>query len=140
MQGVGYTSDEKTEFKRRILTAMMDGLNVTLTAACAIAKVSRTAVYGWRDEDPEFSAAITKAQKMTVENGLDLAEAKLMKKIHEEDRKSILYFLDRKGGDRGYSPKVTSINMGPDGLPLPPPSFNAVLVKMPDADPTSTGH
>ena len=140
MMGIPHTPDEVNEFKRKILTAFADGLNVTFTAACAAAKVSRTVAYEWRDADPEFSAAVAKAQKMTVENGLDLAEAKLMKKIHEEDRKSILYFLDRKGGDRGYSPKLTSINTGPDGLPLLPPAFNAVLVKMPDADPTSSEH
>lgn len=142
MQGVEYTSDEKNDLKRKILEAFMDGVNITLTAACQKAGVGRTSVYGWRDEDAEFKAAIRQAQLVSLDNGLDLAENKLMKKIYEEDRKSIFYFLDRRGTDRGYNPKLTTITTGPDGLPLPPadpPVFNISFPDKADAPTPAVG-
>lgn len=116
--GLPYEANEADEIKRKILTAFLDGYNATLTAACLTAKVSRTVVYEWLDADPEFKASVDAARKVSLNNGLDLAENKLMKKIHEEDRRSIFYFLDRKGGERGYNPKVINEN-----IDATPPAF-----------------
>ena len=118
MQGIEYTSDASDEIKHKILTSFLDGYNVTLTAACLTAKVARSTVYEWIDADPEFKASVDAARKVSLNNGLDLAESKLMKKIHEEDRRSIFYFLDRKGGERGYNPKVINEN-----IDATPPAF-----------------
>lgn len=116
--GVHYEADETDRIKRAILSAFLDGYNTTLTAACLTAKVSRSVVYEWLDADPEFKASVDAARKVSLNNGLDLAENKLMKKIHEEDRRSIFYFLDRKGGERGYNPKVINEN-----IDATPPAF-----------------
>jgi hypothetical protein len=132
MQGVAYSPDETNEIKRNILKTFFEGQNVTFTAACLKVGLSRTVAYEWRDADPEFDAAIAKAQRMSVNNALDLAENKLMKKIHEEDRKSIFFFLERRGGERGYNPKVTTELTGPGGTAIGNHDITISLVKKND--------
>jgi len=116
--GIPFEVDEMDKIKRKIITALVDGHNITLTAACLTVKASRSLIYEWIEADPDFKVAITKARAISLNNGLDLAESKLMKKIHEEDRRSIFYFLDRKGGERGYNPKVINEN-----IDATPPAF-----------------
>lgn len=110
--GIPFDANEINKKKRKILDAMRDGFNMTLTEACLIVKVNRTTVYEWMAADTDFKASVDEARKASLNNGLDLAEKNLMKKINEEDRRSIFYFLDRKGGDRGYNPKIIADGTG----------------------------
>lgn len=122
-EGIPFTPDVVEEIKQKIVTFIAEGYQTTLTAAILHAKVGKSTIYDWMDADPAFKAAVARARERSLENGLDLAENKLITKVQEGDSKSIRYFLDRRGGARGYNPKVTNELTGPNGAPLEPPRF-----------------
>ena len=62
-------------------------------------KISRRAFFEYRRKWPEIQQAIDDEQ----EQGLDVAEDKLMQKIQAGNRKAISFDLEKKGADRGWS-------------------------------------
>ena len=71
-----------------------------------MAKVSRSLAYEWRDADPEWNEKITIAMKISLENGLDFAESKLIENINRGKENSIMFFLKTKGKNRGYIDRI----------------------------------
>ena len=139
-EGIAFTPEAVEEAKQKIITFIAEGFNATLTAAILHARVGKSVVYEWMDADPAFKAAIAKARDRSLENGLDLAENKLLTKVQEGDSKSIRYFLDRRGGGRGYNPKVTNELTGPNGAPLEPPRFTLDFTGNLDEPTPPVGH
>ena len=62
-------------------------------------KISRRAFFDYRRKWPEIQQAIDDEQ----EQGLDVAEDKLMQKIQAGNLKAITFYLEKKGAERGWS-------------------------------------
>lgn len=91
--------------------------------------VHRQRVYEWIEADPKLKAIITEVR----EEVLDLAEGKLLEHIRDGSEKSIHFYLDRIGRDRGYGSKV-----GVGGLPGEPPiGVAGTVTVLPDLSGTS---
>ena len=73
-------------------------------------------------------ATLMKTVNDCVEDVKDLAETKLIENIRNNDTKSILFYLETKGKDRGYVRR--HILTGDEGRPLMPPA--QVVICMPD--------
>lgn len=54
-----------TRVRERFLNVLADSCNVS--AACRAAGVARSAMYEWRDEDPEFAAAWREAEEQAAD-------------------------------------------------------------------------
>jgi|TARA_R100000081_G_C4818727_1_gene177599 DNA replicative helicase MCM subunit Mcm2 (Cdc46/Mcm family) len=65
--------------------------------------------YHLRNTRPELAEALLKAS----EEMLDIAESTLFKHIRDGNLDATKYFLDRRGGGRGYNPK-SNINVNID--------------------------
>lgn len=75
-------------------------------------RVARQTLHDWIKADPELMAA-----RDDIRNELlDVAEAKLLQLINEGSERSIHFFLDRIGRDRGYGHKT--VVAGAPGEPL----------------------
>lgn len=70
--------------------------NVSLT--CEKIGISRFAFYRWRDEDPEFNAAVEEINERTI----DTVESQMLKGIQDGNARLIIFFLSTKGRGRGY--------------------------------------
>ena len=119
MQGVERTKDEIEELKGKIAERMASGYGTTFTGACQSEGVGISEAYTWRKEDEGFDRRIQDARVFATENALDLCESKAMKKISEEDRKTILFFLERKGKHRGYAARTELTGNAGKGLIRP---------------------
>lgn len=107
MEGVKRTVEEVDDLKSRIVMYLEAGYGRTFYGACQSAGLASTSeAYKWRKADPDFEAAIKDARKLGGENALDVAENGVMKALQSEDHKMIRWFLDRRGGLRGYIPKL----------------------------------
>ena len=97
---------DKTNTKKE---AMLAALEVTLgivTAACLLAKVSRSQHYHWINNDPEY-----KTNVIDLENvALDFAETSLHEQIKDKVPSSTIFYLKTKGKRRGYI-ETTSIEV-----------------------------
>lgn len=102
--GVKRSPEEMDVIKNKIIETMRSVAGATFYASCQVACVGVSEAYEWRSEDKSFDEVVKKALHETTELALDLAESKLIKKIHEEETRSIFYYLDRKGRKRGYTP------------------------------------
>lgn len=109
MQGVARSPEELENLKSEIVSYLEGGYGRTFFGACQAAGLKSTAeAYSWRKEDPDFELAIKAARFLGSENALDVAENGVMKALQTEDHKMIRWFLDRRGGLRGYVPKLLS--------------------------------
>ena len=70
-----------------------------VTHACEQAQVGRSTFHVWKESDPEFALALDHQD----EENLDFAESMLLANIRDKKESSIFYFLNNKGGSRGYS-------------------------------------
>jgi hypothetical protein len=86
--------------KKRLLEALEESLGV-VTEACKIADVSRSAFYGYYNDDPEFKAAVDSIDDMAI----DFAESQLHKQIKDGVPVSTIFYLKTRGKRRGYVEK-----------------------------------
>lgn len=90
-----------TKLKKRLfLENFQKTFNVTL--ACQIAGVHRATYYRWLEKDGKFREKMREIE----EKRLDMAEAILNEQMfNKKNFRAVLWFLERKGKDRGYAPK-----------------------------------
>lgn len=99
-----------TEANVRLAMELTGGVR---SAAAVKLQVSRSTLYLFFDNNPNFY----KELKVDVDEVvLDLAEGKMLTDIKAGDRRTVRWFLDRKGGSRGYSPRYE--HSGPRGEPI----------------------
>lgn len=117
-QGVIIQKEEREEMCAKIVAYLSEAYGRTMYAACAYAGVSQTEAYTWRDEDPTFDNAVTKARKIGRENAKDKAESIIMLALNNKSVKTAKWFLERAAKDRDYSARTE--HTGPGGTPLHP--------------------
>jgi hypothetical protein len=107
--GVEISSEEMEQLKASIITLLKEGIGRTFYYAVRNARagdgsttVSVSTAYEWRAADKAFDKAVKEAVKQSHENGLDLAESKLIEKINGGETTPILFYLKTKGRNRGY--------------------------------------
>lgn len=122
VQGVRIENEEKDQLKADILRLLQEGVGRTFyfavrQARCEVssATVSVSEAYEWRKEDKAFDKAVKEAVKQSHENGLDLAESQLIKKINQGETTPIIFYLKTKGRNRGYIERneLTGMNGAP---------------------------
>jgi hypothetical protein len=86
--------------KKRLLEALEESLGV-VTDACKIADVSRSAFYGYYNDDAEFKAAVDSIDDMAI----DFAESQLHNQIKDGVPVSTIFYLKTRGKKRGYVEK-----------------------------------
>ena len=84
--------------KRKILEAINGSLGV-LEAIQKKLGIDRKTFYNYRQRFPEVQQALEDER----ERGIDFAEYQLYKLIKEGDYRAIVFFLERKGADRGWA-------------------------------------
>ena len=67
-----------------------------VSSACEQLGISRQSVYRWRQEDQHFAETMELALSEGDAHIDDFVENKLLKKIREDDVRSITYYLDRR--------------------------------------------
>jgi hypothetical protein len=83
--------------KKAVLEALRKSLGV-VTAACDMCGVPRRTFYGWKDQDPEFKAAVDEINEVAI----DFAENALYKLIQEGNPAATIFYCKTKGKARGY--------------------------------------
>ena len=78
----GKDTDGLTPPQRRVLEIMSTGLSIT--AAAQHAKIGRSTIYSWRNEDGPFAARMDDA----YEQGVDTLEDHALKRAHDADKPS----------------------------------------------------
>jgi len=84
--------------KKALLEALEENIG-DVSKACKEVGISRTSFYRYRKEDEKFRKELEAMQ----ESHLDFAESKLKQCISDKNITAIMYFLNNKGGKRGYS-------------------------------------
>lgn len=84
--------------KHQVLSAIPGSMGV-LEAIQKKLGIDRRTLYRYRQRWPEVQAAIDDER----ERGLDFAEFQLFKLIQEGDYRAIVFYLERKGADRGWA-------------------------------------
>lgn len=104
-------SNKRTAKKKAFLEELRQRYSVY--HACLAAKVGRTTVYEWRDEDPAFAAAWEEA----LEDAMDALEASVYERAMEGDTTLSIFVL--KGGkpDR-YKERTSTELTGAGGKDL----------------------
>ncbi|MDR3488791.1 MAG: hypothetical protein P4M05_28300 [Bradyrhizobium sp.] len=101
----------------QIEAAIRNSAGVFAVAAQAL-NVHRQRIYEWVEADPRLQAVCSEV----LEETLDLAEGKLLQAIKDGSEKSIHFYLDRRGRERGYGNRMALA-----GSPGEPPIGVAVL-------------
>jgi len=89
----------RTEVKKK---AMLQALEKTLgivTQACKLAGISRDQHFEWLKKDEKYAADVDDLKNIA----LDFAESKLHVAIQKANVLAIIYYLNCKGKERGYS-------------------------------------
>lgn len=86
-----------------------DGIISKAAEACG---VTRKAFYDFMRKHPELEEIREQAGEIL----LDVAEAHVVTDLHAGERKTVRWYLDRKGKNRGYTTRQEQT--GPDGAPL----------------------
>lgn len=119
--GIPFEPDEINQLKADIVRLLKEGIGRTFYYAVHNARCSTgstvgiSIAYEWRKADKEFDKAVKEAVKQSHENGLDLAESKLIEKINGGETTPILFYLRTKGRNRGYIERneLTGMNGAP---------------------------
>jgi hypothetical protein len=126
--GIAYTTEEMEAKKAEIVQILAEGVGTPFYAACQKAGVGISTAYEWREADETFDRTVIVARKQGYENAVDFAENKLMKLINDEEKrehgKSVRFFLETRGKDRGYSKRAEIT--GKNGAPLHTPTAPTV--------------
>ncbi|MCC8153788.1 MAG: hypothetical protein LIP01_05960 [Tannerellaceae bacterium] len=93
---------EDTKKNKDKLLAALEECAGLVSFACKKTGLSRQTFYRWCKEDPEFKQKV----EDVMERQVDVVEAKLLKKINDEDTTAIIFYLKTKGKHRGYTQKV----------------------------------
>lgn len=91
--------------KAKAKADIIEALNKTcgiVTAACKACGVERNTYYAWLKEDAEFAKACEESQEIA----LDMAESALLKQVQAGNVRAIKFYLQCKGGARGYNPRI----------------------------------
>ena len=83
----------------------------SITAICKEVNIARKTFYEWYRNDEEFKSEIDSISIDDVK--LDLAEHQLHSLMKDKNFPAIKFFLENKGGDRGYG-KDLSVKMEVD--------------------------
>ena len=86
--------------KKQVLEACVGCMGIQANVYRKL-KISRRAFYDYRRRWPEVQQAIDDE----LQHGVDYAESQLMQLIRQQDLRAITFFLERKGGDRGWNGK-----------------------------------
>ena len=123
--GVKFSPEQIAKFKAKVLDLMREGNNITFRDACAAANWSSFPAYQQRRIDPEWDAEVRAARQLSIDNGLDFAENRLMQNIEQGREPSIFFYLRTIGKHRGFVERTEQT--GADGTPLSPPSVNVLF-------------
>lgn len=91
--------------KAKAKADIIEALNKTggiVTAACKACGIDRHTYYAWMKEDAEFAKACEESQEIA----LDMAESALLKQVQAGNIRAIKFYLQCKGGARGYNPRI----------------------------------
>lgn len=91
--------------KAKAKADIIEALNKTggiVTAACKACGIDRHTYYAWLKEDAEFAKACEESQEIA----LDMAESALLKQVQAGNVRAIKFYLQCKGGARGYNPRI----------------------------------
>ena len=91
------TPEQIEGLKKRFLQALEKSLGI-ISQASKKSEVSRSAVYRWLEEDPEFAKKVNAVNDIV----LDFAESSLHKQINDGNTTATIFLLKCKGKDRGY--------------------------------------
>ena len=117
--------------KKQVLEACVGCMGIQANVYRKL-KISRRAFYDYRRRWPEVQQAIDDE----LQHGVDYAESQLMQLIRQQDLRAITFFLERKGGDRGWNGKQ-QIEL--TAQPLQPIiCFHATPPERPDEDDDDT--
>lgn len=91
-----------------------------VSLACEVVDIHRSTYYKWREEDEDFR----KKLEAIEERNIDMAEAKLLTAIGEENLTATIFYLKTKGRNRGYvEQRDNNISVG---------SFEQFMKSLPD--------
>lgn len=90
-----------------VIEALRKSMGIKAVAARALGVTRQDLIY-WAKKP-----AVAKALAEIEEENLDKVEAKLIKKIEQDDLGAIIFYLKCKGRSRGYAPRLLE-------MPLPP--------------------
>lgn len=91
------TPEQIEGLKKRFLQALEKSLGI-ISQASKKSEVTRSAVYRWMKEDPEFAKKVNAVNDIV----LDFAESSLHKQINDGNTTATIFLLKCKGKDRGY--------------------------------------
>lgn len=97
----------KKAHQQAFLTAINAQVYPNISKACKTAGIGRVTFYDWRDNDPAFQQALHELEERVK----DQYEENLYKDSKAGDSKSTVFFLERKGRDRGYGKEADSSKM-----------------------------
>lgn len=86
--------------------------NGIISYAAKACGVSRVTIYKFLDKHPELK----EVREQATEELIDVAERYVQDAVEEKDMKTIRWFLERKGKERGYVTRQEQT--GKDGEPL----------------------
>lgn len=93
---------KRTTIKKKAFLEAFKGAAGNVTHACSKVGIGRTTYNLWINSDPEFALEVDHQ----VEDNLDFAESMLQINIKARKENSIFFFLNNRGGSRGYSRQV----------------------------------
>ena len=91
------TPEQIEGLKKRFLQALEKSLGI-ISQASKKSEVTRSAVYRWMKEDPEFAKKVNAVNDIV----LDFAESSLHKQINDGNTTATIFLLKCKGKARGY--------------------------------------
>lgn len=77
-----------------------------LSEACKKAGVRRNRIYEWKRDDPEFANKMWEIEESIT----DFVESQMLKQIRNNNPAMIMWFLETKGKNRGYTRKFEMEN------------------------------
>jgi len=107
--------------------------NGILTKAAEALQCSRTALYKFIDNNPELEDIRAEA----TERLLDVAEGHLASAVNGGDMKTIRWYLERQGKNRGYTTRTEQT--GADGGPIQFGGTDYEVVEPPPSEPEPEG-
>lgn len=105
--------------KEAILKAFEDNTTRAFTFACQAAGVDRCYAYRMRVQDKEFDAAVTAAIKLNKSCIMDGVETKIYELMFDKKnpcKKTLRWYADRHGRDRGYVTRTENVNLNHTGF------------------------
>lgn len=111
--------------KIRFLESLLNCKGI-VSYACAQSNVPRTTVYNWRNNDPDFRQQMDEIGEVQC----DFVEKNLLDRISEGDVRATIFYLEKKGKNRGYGtqPVVEPVSINP-ALPSGKPAIGGDVMK-----------